>query len=44
MALTTGTELQKATAQQSFFNALASIDDPFAGCVYVKDSTQDTET
>jgi len=44
MGLAYGSELQKATAVQSFWNGYYSISDPFEGLVYSRPSTQKTDT
>src|SRR3990170_6398660 len=42
--LTYGSALQQKTATQSFWNSYYSIPDPFDGLVYVRPSTQKTDT
>src|SRR5574340_1782155 len=41
--LTYGSELLKKTATQSFWNSYANYPDPFAGLVYERPSTQETD-
>jgi hypothetical protein len=44
MGLTSGSELLKKTAEQSFWNSYYAIPNPFEGLVWMKESTQITDT